>query len=340
MKPDRPAAPLAGMESKRTGLTASALLETPSPVLVLLAFAAVYLIWGSTYLAIRFAIETMPPLMMSGTRHLVAGSILMLGLRCFTPDRFRKGSLREWRDAASAGVLLLVCGNGGVAWAEQYVPSGIAALMVAVVPLWMILFEWLRPGGKRPGLRTAVGLVLGFGGVWIIVQPSGNSGLSASVVGGYAALALASCLWAAGSIYSRHAKTSGPPFLTISRQMISGGSGLLLLGLSIGEGRGLDLSAISLHSWLALLYLTVLGSLIGFSSYVWLMKVSTPSKVSTYAYVNPAIAVFLGWALGGETLSVSLLLGASIVLVSIILVLQKNEGRKEPAAEGGKPSGS
>lgn len=321
------------MESKRTGATAAPYLDTPPRALILLAFAAVYLIWGSTYLAIRFAIETMPPLMMSGTRHLVAGGILMLGLRCFTPDRFKKGSLREWRDAGIVGILLLVCGNGGVAWAEQYVPSGIAALIVAVVPLWMIVFEWLRPGGQRPGLLTTVGLVLGFSGVWVLVQPSGNAGLSTSVAWGYAVLALASCLWAAGSIYSRHAKTSGSPFLTISRQMISGGTVLLLLGFFTGETRSLELSAISLHSWLALFYLTILGSLIGFSSYVWLMKASTPAKVSTYAYVNPAIAVFLGWALGGETLSVSLLLGASIVLVSVILVLQKNGGRKETAAE-------
>jgi len=291
--------------------------------LVVLAFAAVYLIWGSTYLGIRYAIETIPPFLMGGLRHFSAGCILMLGLRCFSRSPFYFGTPREWRDAAIVGFLLLVCGNGGVTWAEQYVPSGITALMVAVVPLWMILFEWIRPGGRRPSILTIFGLALGFAGVWILVRPPRGQTFSTAAATGYTVLVLVSVLWAAGSIFSRHVQSSGSPLLAVSRQMISGGAILFLLGEIHGER--LDLAHVSSTSWTALLYLALLGSLVGFTAYVWLMKASTPAQVSTYAYVNPAIAVFLGWSIGGEALSVSLLLGASIVLVSVIMVL-KNQG--------------
>ncbi len=290
----------------------------PATSLVIAAFAAVYLAWGSTYLAIRFAIETLPPLLMGGVRFLVAGAILYLAARWLTGVR---PSLRHWRDAAIVGCLLVGGGNGGVTLAERTVPSSIAALFVAITPLWMVLADWLR-GGQRPGWVSWLGLALGLCGVGFIIAPTEAQPLQRGDVVGILLLLGASLSWAYGSIWSRTAARPASPVLTVGMQMMTGGLALILAGALRGELVSLDVGAFSTRSVLAWAYLVVAGALIGFTAYIWLLQVSTPAKVSTYAYVNPVIAVFLGVWLGKESLSTHTLAGAVLVVVSVIIILR------------------
>ena len=299
------------------------------------AFAAVYVIWGSTYLAIRIALETMPPFLMAGARFLVAGAVLYAwcrrGLGLAPPSR------GEWRAALVIGALLLLGGNGGVVWAEQWVPSGMAALLVATVPLFMVLLEWLWNGGDAPGLRTWAGLLLGFGGVMLLVQQSGGLAPDVGLLPAFVIL-LAAVSWATGSIYSRRSGGSASaPRLATAMQMLTGGALLSAVGLATGEPSRVILSQVSLRSWLALGYLVVFGSIVAFSAYVWLLRVSTPARVSTYAYVNPAVALFLGWALAGEPMTGRILLGSGVVLASVIMVTTQRPRRVPQAGHKGAP---
>ena len=293
---------------------------------IVTAFLAIYLLWGSTYFGIRLAVETIPPFFMAGTRAVVAGALLYAWVRwrgAASPERF------HWRAAAIAGGFLLLGGNGLVSWAEQRVPSGISALIVGSTPLWMVLLEWLWHSGPRPTVGIVSGLVIGFVGLGILVGPSkvGN-GAHIDPVGAIALL-LAAFLWASGSLYSRRAKLPSSQLLASAMEMICGGALLLLAGGVTGEWSGFHLANVARHSILAWVYLTLFGSLVGFTAYVWLLHVSTPARVSTYAYVNPLIAVLLGCTIGHEPFSHGLTLASAMIVGSVALIVR---GSAKPAA--------
>ena len=282
---------------------------------------AVYIVWGSTYLAIRFVVETMPPFLAAGVRFLIAGAVLY-GLTRLRGD---KAPVKlEWRSAAIVGFFLLVGANGGVMWAEQRVASGIAALMVASAPLWMALIDTVRPGGKRPNGWIVAGILIGFAGILVLVGPGQLIGVESDVdLLGVGVLLLAAFLWAVGSLYNRGAKLPDSPLLATGMEMLAGGLGLLLLGTVAGEWARLDLSAISTCSWLGFAYLVVFGSWVGFASYIWLLRVAPTTLVSTYAYVNPLVAILLGSLLAGEELTTQILLATVFILGSVIIITLK-----------------
>jgi drug/metabolite transporter (DMT)-like permease len=297
----------------------------PAAALVLAAFAAVYLLWGSTYLAIIFALETMPPLLMAGARFLLAGSILYAVMRLRGEPA---PSPRHWRSTAIIGALLLMCGNGGVTLAERTVPSGVAALLVAMVPMWMVVFEWLRPGGTRPTGRTLLGLLVGFVGIVVLVGP-GALGSDGVDLFGAGLVMVGAAAWAGGSIYSRGAALPKSALLATGMEMLWGGAWLTVAGILTGELGRVDPSGFSTTSILAYLYLVVAGSLVGFTAYIWLLGVSTPARVSTYAYVNPVVAVLLGWWLLDEPLTPRVLAAAAIIVLAVAVI---TTGKRPPAA--------
>jgi drug/metabolite transporter (DMT)-like permease len=300
----------------------------PSTIKVIVAFAAVYLIWGSTYLAIRFAIETIPPFLMAGVRFVLAGAVLYAWLRLRGAERPRRA---YWVSTGVVGALLLLGGNGAVVWAETRVPSGITALLAATLPLWMVLLDWVRPRGTRPSGWVWAGIALGLAGIVLLVGPGNFGGGEPVDLLGAAALILGSLAWAAGSLYSRGAALPPSPFLVTAMQMLSGGALLILAGLATGELGSLSLPAISVKSMVAMLYLLIFGALVGFSCYIWLLRVSTPARVSTYAYVNPVVAVILGWAFAGEPFSVRTLLAMAVILGAVALItLGQREGPGAP----------
>ena len=294
---------------------------------VIAAFAAVYVIWGSTYLGIRYAVESIPPFLMAGTRNLTAGLLLYAFARVrggVTPSRL------EWRDAAITGGLLLAVGNGGVTWAEQFIPSSVTALLVALTPLWMVLFDWLRPHGVRPRPFVVAGLAVGFVGVALLARGDGNHP-GAAHGWGIMALMAASISWAFGSIFGRHAHKPSSPLLGVAMQMIAGGS--LLLGMAMLGGEAAQFSfgqvtVLSAGSWL---YLTVAGSLVGYTCYVWLLHVTTPARVATYAYVNPFIAVLLGCTVGHEAISRELFVAGTLIVLAVVLIVRGGAAKTNPA---------
>lgn len=294
----------------------------PSRTAIIVAFAAIYLIWGSTYLGIRIAIETMPPFLMASVRFLIAGGVLFAFLKLRGapwPTR------HQWIANTVIGTFLLLGGNALVAWAEQYVPSGITALLIGVGPLFIVLTEWAWPGGSRPTAITLGALLLGFVGVAWLAAPwesVSNGGLHA---GGALAILAACVFWSIGSIYSRHAKHGADPFLAAALQMLGGGVAILVAAILHGDLGQFDFAAISARSWGAFAYLVIAGSLIAFSTFVWLMKHSTPARVSTYAYVNPIVAVFLGWLVLGEPVTSRTLVASAIIVTAVaIITVQKN----------------
>ena len=285
---------------------------------VLLAFAAIYVLWGSTYLGIRYAVETLPPFLMAGTRHLTAGILL------YVWNRFRgepRPRLRDWGVAAAIGALMLLGGNGLVSWAEQRVPSGLAALIVASVPLWMTVLEAVQ---KRRTPRGPVigGLVLGLAALVWLVAPGRFGGNGHVDPLGAAALLLAALCWAVGSLYSRVAKLPVSTFLAIAMEMIAGGLILWSAGLATGEGARLHVESVSVRSLLALGYLIVFGSLAGFSAYMWLLRVTTPARVSTYAYVNPIVAVLVGWAVAGEAVTLRTAIATLGIVAAVAIIIR------------------
>ncbi len=305
---------------KVASVAAPAAVTKPPPPLgwVIAAFAAVYVIWGSTYLAIRLAVETIPPFLMAGTRFLTAGTLLFAAIRLRGIPAPRG---REWGSAAIVGALLLFAGNGGVTWAEQRVPSSLAALLIATVPLWMIVLDWLRPGGSgRPGAAVFGGLGMGFAGVALIVLSRDHTGHNAVHPAGVAALLIAALCWAVGSVYSKQLPQASHPLMVVSAQMLCGGAMMAAAGLLRGEAIGFHPAAVSRVSMLALVYLVLIGALVGFTAYVWLLGVSTPARVSTYAYVNPFIAVLLGWSVGHEPISGGILLAGALIIGAVVLI--------------------
>jgi drug/metabolite transporter (DMT)-like permease len=295
--------------------------------LIVAAFGAVYLIWGSTYLGIRLAIDSMPPLLMGGTRFILAGGILYPLMRFVGASRPRR---IEWRSAVLIGAFLLLVGNGGVTWAQQTVPSSIAALMVAATPLWINLIEWLRPRGKRPHRAVFAGLALGFAAVTLIVVSKGTSGENVVNPTGAALLLIATLSWAFGSIFSRHAPQNESALLNISMQMLCGGVLMFLTGLALGEAEQFHPAQITATSAWAFVYLTLIGSLVGFTAYVWLLQVSTPARVSTYAYVNPFIAVLLGRLVLHEPLPGSVLLAGTCIIGAVMLITKTGKRTAAP----------
>lgn len=278
---------------------------------MVLGFLIIYVVWGSTYLAIRWGVETIPPFILGATRFLIAGSTLY----AFTRWRgAAKPTLLEWRNSAIVGALLLFVGNGAVAWSEQRVSSGMASLIVATVPLWLVLCELAQ--GQRPSLAKWAGVALGLVGVALLVLPADGNIASAAVDPiGALVLAAGSFSWTVGSLFSRTAKLAKPASLAISMQMLTGGALLLLLSLVSGELSHAHRDAVSMTSLYSLLYLIVFGSLVGFSTYMWLLSVATPTAVGTYAYVNPVVAVLLGVVFAGERLP-PLAIAAMLVIVS------------------------
>lgn len=296
---------------------------SPSRAALVLAFTAIYLIWGSTYLGIRVAVESMPPFLMAAARFLIAGAILFTFLKlrgAAWPTAY------QWRVNAVIGTFLLLGGNGAVVWAEQYVPSGLTALLIGVGPLFIVLTEWAWSGGTRPGAHTMAALFLGFLGVTWLAAPWENPAHGGLHLGGVAAILLGCVSWGIGSIYSRHAKHGADPLLASSLQMLGGGTALFVAALLHGDFGALHLSAITPRAWGAFAYLIGMGSLVGFSTFVWLMKHSTPARVSTYAYVNPLVAVFLGWLLLDEPIGPRTLVASAIIIAAVVIITaQKNK---------------
>jgi len=306
-----------------TSPSSIALPKAPSVFWVTVAFVYIYVAWGATYLAVHEALESLPPFLFAGARFLIAGVVLLALLRLFRSADFHWGDAREWRDAGIVGILLLVTGNGVVAWSQQVVPSGLAALLFGSMPLWIILFDWIRPRGMAPSPRTFVGLAIGLVGVGVLVNPGAPGSALPGMFLGEIALLLAACSWAAGGIYSRYVHARGSVLLPMARQLIVGGGMLLLLATLHGDWNHFSPEKISIHAWLGFLYLVIFGSLTGFTIYVWLMRVSTPARVATISYVNILVAFLLGWWILREPMTWRLVIGAVITLSSVVLVLKK-----------------
>ena len=281
------------------------------------ALLAVYLVWGSTYLGIRFAIETIPPFFHAAVRFLIAGTFLFIWRRMAGDPAPTK---RQWRSAVIVGVLLLVGGNGLISLAEISIPSGVAALIVATIPMFMVLIEALRPGGVKPSRGQVFGLLVGFSGVALLIGPAEFGGARGfSLLGGGIAVS-AAFLWALGSIYNRNTDLPESTLLFTGMEMLTGSLGLFIVSGLMGEFGQLNITAISTRSWLGLLYLITFGSLIGFTSYAYLLRNAPVSLISTYPYVNPIVAILLGSVMAQEALNGRILLAALIIVGSVVLI--------------------
>ena len=290
------------------------------------ALAAVYFFWGTTYLAIRVGVRTMPPFLMASVRFLIAGGILY-AIAIRTGDRTGDRPTRtQWRSAAIIGSALLLGGNGLVSWAEQSVPSGLASLIIATVPFWLVLLGRfvLR---DRVSLQEWLGIAAGMGGLIFLVNPSSGAGIDPLGAG---LLVAASISWAAGSLYARSAPLPSRPLVGTAMEMLCGGVALGVVGIAAGELGRVDLSAISLESLLGLGWLIVFGSLVGFTAYIWLLRVTRTSLVGTYAYVNPVVAVLLGWALLGEPITAQALIAGAVIVVAVALIVSARTPKDAP----------
>jgi drug/metabolite transporter (DMT)-like permease len=286
-----------------------------SPLRIWLALGVVYLIWGSTYLAIRFTVETTPPFLSAAARFAVSGAFLFVWRRLAGDP---KPTATEWRNAAIIGTFLLVCGNGGVVWAVQFIPSSLAALLVATVPLWMILIDTVRPGGNRPTIKVLSGIFVGLCGAVLLIGWTAENATRANLYGALVVL-VASFFWAIGSIYGKTAALPASPLLTTGIEMLAGGIVLTMLASFSGELDFFQIAAVSQRSALAWLYLTVIGTG-AFAAYAWLLRVAPIPLVATYSYVNPLVAILLGYFLGKEILTPRILFAASLIIGSVVLV--------------------
>ena len=290
-------------------------------IVLIAAFAAVYVFWGSTYLAIKYSIETLPPFLMAGSRFAFAGGILYLWGR-LSKD-YERPKLVHWKTAFVVGTFLLLGGNGGVVIASSYISSSMAALLVATEPFWIVLLSWLWLGNGRPNWKVVLGLLIGFAGVWLLIAGRAPSGANVGGWGqwiGIFAVMGGALSWATGSIYGLKSPTPKSSVLTSGMQMLAGSVSLTIVGLIRGEHQTFNIADVSSTSIYALFYLIIFGSLIGFSAYSWLLKNADPSMVSTYAYVNPVIAVLLGWSIAGESMTAQMLVGAFVIIASVVLI--------------------
>ncbi|MDB6169957.1 MAG: yedA [Verrucomicrobia bacterium] len=294
---------------------------------IFLAFAAIYVIWGSTYLAIRVAVETLPPFAMAGVRFILAGVILYSWLAF--KDRAR-ATPRQWFDNLVAGALLLVGGNGIVVWAEQAIPSGTTTLIISISPLFMVLLDWGLPSGSRPSWPTLAGLALGFGGLLLLIGGAAAGG--AAIDPWRCAGLMVSCVsWSAGSLYSRYARNPVEPMTAATLQMLLGGLIMLAIGLVRGELTAFHSGLLTTRSVIAWSYLVAAGSLVAFPCYVYLLKHTSPARVSTYAYVNPLVAVFLGWLILAEPIDTRTLVASAIIIAAVaIITTQKGKAALPP----------
>lgn len=295
-----------------------------------LALLALYLVWGSTYFGIKVAIETIPPFFHAALRFLISGLILVIWQKAAghpLPTR------RQWISTAIIGTLLLLGGNGLVSWAEQFIPSGVAALIIGSVPLFLVIAEAIRPRGVKPNWFTILGLLIGFIGIFILVGPAEISGSNERLDPfGVIALLSACVLWAAGSVYSKSADLPKSTLMTTGAEMLMGSLGLLIVSLLTGELKGWEVAGVSARSMYGLVYLILIGSLVGFGSYVWLLQNAPISLVATYAYVNPIVAILLGNSLGDEPLEPRIWIATAIIIGSVIFINSSKPGlRKEPA---------
>lgn len=282
------------------------------------ALLALYLVWGSTYLAIRFAVETIPPFLQASMRFLASG-IILYSWRRAAGDALPAKS--NWKAAAIVGTFLLLGGNGLVSLAEKTVPSGVAALVIATSPFWLTLFETFRAGGAKPTWLSIFGLVVGFGGVFLLIGPAEITGSKQSIDPfGAVMLLIAPILWSLGSIYSKNADMPKSTLMSMGMQMLAGAAALFIVSVLTGELSGFSFGQVSMRSWWGLAYLITFGSLVGFVAYGWLLQNAPISLVSTYAYVNPLVAVFLGWLLAGEELNARIGLAAAIIVGAVILI--------------------
>lgn len=301
--------------------------------LLVAAFATVYVVWGSTYLAIAVAVESLPPFITAGARFLVAGGVLyaFCGLRgAARPD------LRAWRAAAVAGGLLMLGGNGLVTWAEQSVPSGVAALVIATVTMWVTLLDWLFCGGARPTRSTLLGIGGGLAGVALLVGPALDGAGSAA---GVAALVVSAVAWAAGTLYTRRAPLPASPLLSAGMQMLAGGALLMVVGTGAGEWARFEPAAVTAEALAAVAFLVVFGSLVAFSAYVWLVRTTSPTAVATYGFVNPLVAVLLGAVFLDEPVGPRVLGATALIVGAVALVLLGRRGRAAPRPTSRPPAG-
>jgi drug/metabolite transporter (DMT)-like permease len=296
-------------------------------VRLIVAFASIYLIWGSTYLAIRFAIETIPPFAMCSIRFLIGGLFMLVWAKmqgASFPSR------TELRNAALIGLLMMVGGTGAVTWAEQTVPSGLTALVIGTVPLWIVFFDWLRPNGVRPSKLMVLGLAIGTIGVGILIAPGHFAGADHINPLGALVLVVACASWAWGSIYSRHAVLPKVQTMSVAMQLFAGGVAILLISITTGEWQSFAFSDATAKSVLSLGYLAILGTL-AFVAYIWLLKASTPAKAATYAYVNPIVAVVLGSTLGDEPFAFRTVISAVIIVAAVSLIITAKARLNKPA---------
>ena len=296
---------------------------------LVVAFAAIYLIWGSTYLGMAIAIETMPPFLMAATRFAIAGGLLFAARRWLGDPL---PTLRQWRSAAIVGTLLFVGGNGVVAWAQHWVPSGVAALLITTTPFWMTMVPWLMGHSPRPSLLVLGGIAVGLLGVGLLVgAPVGTAATGPLVIGSLAIVA-ASLSWALGSLWSKRLPLPGT-WMSSATQMLCGAVGLGLAGVIRGEVELVDPAAISLRSWLALAYLIFVGAILGFGAYVYLLRHTTMARASTYAFVNPVVAVLLGWLFAHEPIGMRTVVAGALIISAVGLILYRPTPQKVVALE-------
>ena len=299
-------------------MNAANVSEQPTPRWqILLGFATIYIIWGSTYLGIRFAIETIPPFLMGGSRFFLSGVLLYVWARARGAE---KPTARHWKVAAILGFLLPFVGNGAVVWSEQHVASGLVSLLVATTPVWMVLVEWARPDGKRPTLPVVVGVITGLLGLALLIGPSDILGGGQVHIPSAMVLMFGSICWAVGSVYARYAAVPKSPLLGIGMQMIIGGVLLTLLSAFSGEMATFSVSGISTKSLMWWVYLLIFGSMIGYTTYIWLLSKATPAKVSTYSYVNPLVAIVLGNLVASEPVTKRMLIAAATILGAVATI--------------------
>ena len=304
-------------------------IRSSQVALMVLAFAALYFIWGSTYLAIAIAIETMPPLSMLGFRFGVAG-LIMFGFLMWRGAMWPTPA--QWRAAFLVGTLMLCFGTGSAAIAMQYIASGLTALIITTVPLWMVLMDWLWKGGPRPSPAFFGGFLLGLLGVFLLIDPQTYvDGLQMSALAMLGVVFGAMC-WSAGSIHGKSADLPDDPFMSTAIQMFAGGVALVVAGWLTGEEVSLGVELFSSRSLVAWLYLLVFGSFIAFSAYIWLMRNTTPARVSTYAYVNPVVAMYLGWAFNNEPITSRILIASMLLITAVVIVIRfAPRAKREPA---------
>lgn len=284
------------------------------------ALLSIYVIWGSTYLAIRFVIETLPPFLMASFRFVVAGALLLFFSRVIRKDT-EVLTFAHWRSGFIIGGLLLLGGNGGVVYAEQFVSSGLTALLISTVPIWMVIFSIFAGPKVKPKRTVVFGVIAGFAGLLYLVYYT--TGISTDAINPYgiAALIFATISWAYGSVITGSMDFPKKKLTTVAVQMLGGGTLLLVFSLITGDAFRFHPEMVSMKSFLSLMYLVTFGSIIGYTAYIWLLEKVGPAKAATYAYVNPVVAIFLGWLFAGEQFGFHVLIGAAIILTSVAIII-------------------